>query len=329
MKRFLSPELRLRLTKNTTPILFVVILLFFGLQSSSFLSVESISNTIKQASFVGIAAVGMTFVLLTGGIDLSVGAIMYLAPLVGGILMRDYSAGVPIALVAALLTGAIIGVVNGFFIVKLKIIPFIVTLSMLFFIRGAGTFLTNSRQLDFPRSMIDFGLINVGGYLSLPILMFLIVVGVAFIILRRTTFGRQLYAVGNDIEAAKKAGINTDRVVWSVYIINGVLAALAGFILIAQIGRLDQAFGEGLEFDIIAAAVLGGASLFGGVGTAYGPLIGAVLIQMVETGLIFTNVNLYLQPMAQALIIFVAVFFDSLRETNIRKLKRQYIRAST
>lgn len=329
MNRLLSPELRLRLTKNTTPILFVVILLFFGLQSSNFLSAESISNTVKQASFVGIAAVGMTFVLLTGGIDLSVGAIMYLAPLVGGILMRDYGASVPIALAVALLTGAIVGAVNGFFIVKLKIIPFIVTLSMLFFMRGAGTFLTDSRQLDFPRSMIDFGLINIGGYLSLPILMFLMVVGVAFIILRRTTFGRQLYAVGNDIEAAKKAGINTDRVVWSVYIINGVLAALAGFILIAQIGRLDQAFGEGLEFDIIAAAVLGGASLFGGVGTAYGPLIGAVLIQMVETGLIFTNVNLYLQPMAQALIIFIAVFFDSLRETNLRKLKRQYIRAST
>ncbi len=327
MKRLLIPERRLLLQRNTTPIMFVVILLFFGLQSPRFLELESISNTVKQASFVGIAAVGMTFVLLTGGIDLSVGANMYLSPLIAGTLMRDYGIGVLPALGVALLAGLIIGTVNGFFVVKLKIVPFIVTLSTLFFMRGAGTFLTNSRQLDFPREMIDFGLLNIGGVLSLPILCFVLVIIVGHIILTRTAFGRQLYAVGNDPEAAKKAGINTDRVVWTVYIINGVLAALAGFILIAQIGRLDQAFGEGLEFEVVAAAVLGGASLFGGVGSAYGPLIGAVLIQMVETGLIYTNVNLYLQPMAQAVIIFLAVFFDSLRDTSIRKLKRQYIRA--
>ncbi|NJL95039.1 MAG: ABC transporter permease [Anaerolineae bacterium] len=279
----------------------------------------------KQASFVGIAAVGMTFVLLTGGIDLSVGATMYLAPLIAGTMMRDHGLGVGPALLVALGMGFIIGAVNGFFVVKLKIVPFIVTLSTLFFMRGAGTFLTDSRQLDFPREMVDFGLWDVLG-VPLPILCFVLVVLLGHLILTQTRFGRQLYAVGNDLEAAKKAGINTDRVIWSVYIINGVLAALAGFILIAQIGRLDQAFGEGMEFDVVAAAVLGGASLFGGVGRAYGPMIGAVLIQMVRAGLIYTDVNLYLQPMAQAAIIFLAVFFDSLRETGIRKLKRRFIR---
>ncbi|GIK64681.1 MAG: sugar ABC transporter permease [Chloroflexota bacterium] len=321
----LTQEQRLLLLRNTTPILFVIIFLFFGLQSPRFLELESISNTVKQASFVGIAAVGMTFVLLTGGIDLSVGATMYLAPLIAGTLMRDHDLPVLPALLVALGMGFVIGLVNGFFIVKLKIVPFIVTLSTLFFMRGAGTYLTDSRQLDFPRSMVDFGLTRIIG-VPLPIIAFGVVVLIGHIVLTRTAYGRQLFAVGNDPEAAKKAGIPTDTIIWAVYIINGVLAALAGFILIAQIGRLDQAFGEGMEFDVVAAAVLGGASLFGGVGRAYGPVIGAVLIQMVRTGLIYTNVNLYLQPIAVAGIIFLAAFFDSLRDTNIRKLKRRFIR---
>lgn len=322
----LRQEQRVNLLRYTTPVMFVVIFLFFGLQSPRFLEAESISNIVKQASFVGIAAVGMTFVLLTGGIDISVGATMYLAPLVAGVMMRDYDLGVLPGLGIALGMGFIIGTVNGFFIVKLKIVPFIVTLSTLFFMRGAGTFLTDSRQLDFPRSMIDFGLIKIVG-IPLPIVLFAVVVVIAHLILTRTPFGRQLYAVGNDKEAAKKAGINVDRTMYIAYILCSVCAALAGFVLIAQIGRLDQAFGEGAEFDVIAAAVLGGTSLFGGVGSAFGAVIGATLIQMVEAGLIYTNVNLYLQPMAQAFIIFLAVFFDSLRETTIRKLKRRFIRA--
>lgn len=322
----LRQEQRVVLLKYTTPIMFVLIFLFFGIQSPRFLEGENITNIIKQASFTGIAAVGMTFVLLTGGIDISVGANMYLSPLIAGVLMKDYDLGVLPALGIALVIGAIIGAVNGFFVVKLKIVPFIVTLSTLFFMRGAGTFLTDSRQLDYPRRMVDFGLTKFLG-IPLPIILFAAVVVVAHVVLTRTTFGRQLYAVGNDKEAAKKAGINTDQTMFLAYVICGMCAALSGFVLIAQIGRLDQAFGEGAEFDVIASAVLGGTSLFGGVGNAFGAVIGATLIQMVEAGLIFTNVNLYLQPMMQATIIFLAVFFDSLRETTVKKLKRRFIRA--
>lgn len=310
----------------TTPIMFVVLFLFFGFQEQRFISAESIVNIIKQASFTGIAAIGMTFVLLTAGIDLSVGSIMYLAPLIAGVAMRNYGFGVLPALLLALICGAIMGAINGLAIVRLKIIPFIVTLSTLFFFRGAGTFLTESRALDFPRSINDFGLISVLG-IPMPIILFAIVVLIAWVVLTRTAYGRQLYAVGNDIDAAKKAGIDTDRIIASVYVINGVCAALAGFILIAQIGRLDTAFGEGKEFDVIAAAVLGGTSLFGGVGNAFGAVIGSTLIQMVEAGLVFTGVNLYLQPMVQGGIIFLAVFFDSLRITNLKRLKRRFIRA--
>jgi ribose transport system permease protein len=311
-----------------TPILFVLVFVFFGLQNDDFVTAESIGNIVKQASFIGIAAVGMTFVLLTAGIDLSVGSVMYLAPLLAGFAMRELGIGVLPALAIALVAGALLGWINALFIVRLKIIPFIVTLATLFFFRGAGTFMTSSRQLDFPREALDFGLITVFG-VPLPILVFAAVLIAAHVVLTRTVFGRQIYAVGNDPGAAVKAGISTGSVVGRVYVISGLCAALSGFMLITQIGRLDQGFGEGREFDVIAAAVLGGTSLFGGIGSALAALIGATLIQTVKAGLIFTGVDLYLQPIMLGAIIFIAVFFDSLREMNLRKLKRRFIRSDS
>ncbi|MEM7566659.1 MAG: ABC transporter permease [Pseudomonadota bacterium] len=314
-----------RLLSLATPIMFVAVFVFFGVQSPDFLSGESLTNILKQASFIGIAAVGITFVLLTAGIDLSVGSVMYLAPLIAGWCMREFGIDVAPALLICLASGAVMGLINATAIVWLRIIPFIVTLSTLFLFRGAGTFLTSSRQLDFPRSINEFGLATVFG-IPLPIVIFAGVVLAAHILLTRTTFGRQVYAVGNDAEAARKAGINVGWVTARVYVISSMCAALAGFVLIAQIGRLDQSFGEGREFDVIAAAVLGGASLFGGIGTALSAVIGATLIQTVEAGLIFTGVGLYVQPIVQGGIIFLAVLFDSLRVIAVRRLGRRVIR---
>lgn len=314
------------LLNNSTIILFIIVFLLFGLSSSRFFLPENIINIIKQAGFTGIVAVGMTFVLLTGGIDLSVGSNMYLSSVVAGLLMRSSGFEVLPALIVAILVGAIFGAVNAFCIVKLKIIPFMVTLATLVIGRGIGTALTQSQQIDLPERMNAFGQIQLVG-IPMPIIAFLGVVGVAYFVLTQTTFGRQVYAVGNDMEAGKKAGINTDRVIILVYVISGICAALAGFILVSQLGgRVDRSFGEGREFDAIAAAVLGGASLFGGVGNVFGTVIGALLIQLVQTGLAFNGVNLYLQPMVKALIIFLAIFFDSLRDANMKKLKRRFIR---
>jgi ribose/xylose/arabinose/galactoside ABC-type transport system permease subunit len=253
---------------NSTLILFLVVFIVFGLSSPRFFTLENIINFVKQASYTGIIAVGMTFVLLTAGIDLSVGSNMYLSAVISGLLMRSLGLDVLPALLIALLVGTVFGAINAF----------------------------------------------------------ALVVGVAYLILTRTTTGRQIYAVGNDIEAAKKAGINTNRVIISVYLVSGFCAALAGFILASQVIRVDRSFAEGREFDAIAASVLGGTSLFGGVGNVFGAVVGAVLIQMVQTGLQFNQVNLYLQPMVRAFIIFVTVFFDSLREANQAKLKRRFIR---
>jgi ribose/xylose/arabinose/galactoside ABC-type transport system permease subunit len=308
-----------------TPLMFVAVFVYFGAQHTSFFAPESIGNIVKQASFVGIAAVGMIFVLLTAGIDLSVGSVMYLAPLIAGFAMREFDLGVGTALAIALVSGMALGAINAFFIVRLRIIPFIVTLATLFFFRGAGTFMTSSRQLDFPRSVLDFGQLSILG-VPLPVIVFALVVLVAWVVLTRTQFGRQIYAIGNDADAARKAGINVDWVTARVYVISSACAALAGFVLIAQIGRLDQAFGEGREFDVIAAAVLGGTSLFGGIGSAFSAVVGATLIQTVKAGLVFTGVNLYLQPIVLGFIIFIAVLVDSLRTRFRERIGQRMIR---
>ncbi|MFC7702786.1 ABC transporter permease [Plastorhodobacter daqingensis] len=311
--------------RRATVIIFAAVLLYFGLQAPAFLGQENLGNIVKQSAFIGIAAIGITFVLLTAGIDLSVGSVMYLAPLIAGFVMRDTGVGVAGGMAAAVAAGAVLGGINAIFIVGLSIIPFIVTLATLFAFRGFGAFLTSSRQFDFPPAIRDFGLAAIGG-IPVPVIAFGLVALAAHLVLTRTTFGRQVYAVGNDPAGAVKAGIPVARIRGVAYVISGAAAGLAGFVLIAQIGRLDAGFGQGREFDVIAAAVLGGASLFGGVGTALGAVVGATLMQTVNTGLAFTGVNLYLQPLLQGGIIFLAVLVDSLRQARQAMRRRRTIR---
>lgn len=298
------------------------ILIYYGVQVPAFLSLESLGNIVKQASFIGVAALGMTLVLMTAGIDLSVGAVMFLAPLVAGMAMKHFGLPVPVGFAIAVLTGAFLGLINAFFIVKLRVVPFIVTLATMFLFRGFGIWLTSSTQFDFSEDMRRFGLSSVFG-VPTPIVIFAVVAVLIFIMLNHTQFGRQIYALGNDREAARKAGLRTTRIEAGVYIISAACAAISGFVMIAQIGRLDAGFGEGREFDVIAAAILGGASFFGGVGTAFGAVLGAILIQAATLGLVFTGVNLYLQPVVLGAIIFVAVFADGIRSRRLtNKLKR-------
>jgi ribose transport system permease protein len=311
--------------RHATYLIFAAVLIYYGLQAPSFLMPESLANIVKQSSFIGIAAIGMTFVLLTGGIDLSVGSVMFLAPLIAGFVMRELGVPVPVGLAVAIAAGLAMGLINAVFIVWMRVIPFIVTLATLFLFRGFGTWLTSSTAFDFNDDFRAFGLSSVAG-VPTPIIIFAIIAAIAHVVLSDTTFGRQIYALGNDREAARKAGVNTRLVEAKVYVICSVCAAIAGFVLIAQIGRLDAGFGEGREFDVIAAAVLGGASLFGGVGSAFGAVVGATLIQTVKLGLVFTGVNLYLQPMMQGLIILLAVLADGVREKRVQSLLKRRIR---
>jgi ribose/xylose/arabinose/galactoside ABC-type transport system permease subunit len=317
------------LLRNMTLLIFIVVFVYFGVQAPRFFGIDSIANIFKQASFIGIIAVGMTFVLLTAGIDLSVGSNMYLSAMAAGYLMQNPAfqngPGVTVALLVGLLAGTAFGAINAFCIVVLRITPFLVTLATMVAGRGLGTAITESFGIEMPTPYLAFGASNVLG-IPMPIIAFVIVVLAAHIVLSRTQFGRQIYAVGNDPVAARKAGLAVDRILFLAYVICGFCAAVGGVTLIALIGRLNQTFGVGKEFDVITAAVLGGTSLFGGVGTAWGAVMGSTLVQMVQSGMIFIGVNLYLQPMVLALVIFLAIFADALRTARLEKLRRRMLR---
>ena len=318
---------KLILLENIPAMLFVAVFLLFGISARNWFTWTNFSNILTQSSYIGILTVGITLVLLTGGTDLSVGANMYLSATVAAILIR---AGVDmtLSLMACLLCGIAFGCVNALFVVKLRIPPFIVTIGTLTAGRGIALILSNSEQIAMPKELVSgIGSGKLLGAIPYPMIIFAVVAAIVAVFLRYTPQGRQLYAVGYDKEAAKKAGIHVPRVLTMAYVLCGFLAALSAIVSIAQIGCVIPAFGEGYEFSAISASVLGGTSLSGGIGTIFpGVVIGTVLIQMVEAGLVFLQVDMYLQPLVSAFVILLAVLLDSIRTRYIRKLERRNIR---
>ncbi len=302
----------LRLLNNTPLILFALVLALFSLKSPQFVEPHNFVNILVQSSSLGIAATGMTLVLLTAGVDLSVGSVMFVAVAVAGkMIFQDYPLW--LSFLTALAIGGLGGAINAFFITRLRIVAFIVTLAMLFAARGFGLWLTNTRAMNMPDDVTHLGTSAVLG-IPIPILVLGILCTAVHVLLTRTPFGRQVFAVGNDIEAARKAGVNVTRILTTVYILCGCCAALSGLVALTQTGAVSPSFGQNREFTAIAAAVLGGTSLFGGRGSVLpGTLLGAVLIQTIENGLVILNTDPYLYPLVTSGIIFLAVLCDSLR----------------
>ncbi|MBI5385432.1 MAG: ABC transporter permease [Verrucomicrobia bacterium] len=310
---------------NASLVLFLAVLAVFGVLSPRFLTVPNLTNVLVQSASTAIVAVGMTFVLLTAGVDLSVGAIMFVAAAVAGKMVLG---GAPLwlALVIILLIGLAFGAINAFFITRLRIIAFIVTLATLYLGRGFALWFTETRAMNLPPSFLAIGTERWLG-VPLPILLLAAVVALAHVVLTRTPFGRQLYALGQDVEAARKAGIKTGRRLAAVYVISGFCAALGGILALAQLGAVSPTFGTNKEFAAIAAAVLGGTSLFGGRGSVFpGTVLGALLIQSVENGLVILDADPYLYPLITSGIIFIAVLTDSVRSALLAKLGRRRIR---
>jgi ribose transport system permease protein len=310
------------LTEWVSLLLFVAVLIAFGALSPKFLEADNLVNILIQSSSTAIVATGMTFVLLTAGIDLSVGSIMFISAVIAG---KMVLAGLPLApaLASILAAGLAYGAVNAFFITRLKVMAFIVTLATLYIGRGLGLWLTQTRAMNLPEELLRVGTARVIG-VPFPVLVLVAVVAVAHLALTRTAFGRQVYAVGQDAEAARKAGINTARITAAVYLVSGLLAAVGGLVSVAQLGAVSPTFGSQREFAAIAAAVLGGTSLFGGRGQVFpGTVLGAILIQTIENGLVVVNADPYLYPLVTSVVIFLAVLIDSLRNRQLAKLSRR------
>jgi len=309
--------------QNAPLLLFVVVVLLFGAMSGRFLSVANFVNILVQAAHVGVIAIGMTFVMLVGGIDLSVGANMYLCAVVLGLFLKGLPLWLSFPLAA--LIGLAFGAVNAVFVTRLRIAAFIVTLATLFIGRGIALYFSGNKMVGFSPAVLALGRAS---YLGVPsaIWAFAAVFAIAWITLRETTFGRQVYAVGADPDAAAKAGIPVRRILFAVYCICGLCAGLGGLISLSQVAAASSTFGYQKEFPVIAAAVLGGTSLFGGRGGVAGTVFGAVLIQTVESGLVMTDADPYLYPLVISVIIFIAVFIDSARTTILERLERRQIR---
>jgi ribose transport system permease protein len=310
------------LLRRAPLLLFAAVFAAFGLLSPKFLETQNLVNILIQSSSIAITAIGMTFVLLVAGIDLSVGSVMFITAVVAGKMVLS-GQPLPLAIAVVLLAGVAYGAVNALLVTRLAIPAFIVTLATLYLGRGFGLWMTETRAMNLPENLLQIGAARVLG-VPVPIIVFLFVLAVAHIVLARTPFGRQIYATGNDREAAQKAGINTKRIIFLVYVVSGLCAAIGGLVSVAQLGAVSPTFGAQREFAAVAAAVLGGTSLFGGLGKVFpGTVVGAILIQTVENGLVIVNADPYLYPLVMSSIIFLAVLTDSLRHGVWRKLRPQ------
>ncbi|WP_059104766.1 ABC transporter permease subunit [Shouchella shacheensis] len=289
----------------------IAIVVIISILNPSFLSLPNLLNVLRQVSINALIAFGMTFVILTGGIDLSVGAILALS---GAVTATLLSAGVDpvLAILVGLLVGAILGAINGFIIAKGKVAPFIATLATMTIYRGATLMFTDGRPVSGLGDSTLFEMIG-GGYffgVPMPAITMMVSFAILYFILKKTTFGRRVYAVGGNEEASILSGIKVDRIKIYVYSLTGFLAAVAGIILTSRLNSAQPTAGTMYELDAIAAVVLGGTSLTGGRGWIVGTLIGALIIGVLNNGLNLLGVSSFFQQVVKGSVILLAVLID-------------------
>jgi inositol transport system permease protein len=323
----------LQLLGRFAPVIFLLVLmLIFALLEPRFLHPINLFNVMRQISITGLIAIGMTFVILTAGIDLSVGSMLALAGLVAaavakgglsdrftvGAIQEAAGYGWLLAMLAALSVGLACGFVQGLAITLLKVPPFVVTLGGLSAFRGAALLFAGGGPISgFDEAYRWWGQGKIGE-VPVPVIIFLLFAVLAHIVLRYTRFGRHVYAVGGNPEAARLAGLNARRVTLLVYVIVGFFAGLAGFVLSARLNSAEAVAGIGYELTVIASVVIGGTSLFGGIGSVFGTVIGSLLIGVLINGLVLMNVSSYVQQIIIGVIIVLAVAFDQFAKSRRR-----------
>jgi len=285
---------------------FLLLCLVLSLLSDRFLTASNLLNVLRQATINGIIAVGMTYVILTAGIDLSVGSVLALATVVAADLMQ---AGhpVPVGVLAGLGVGTLLGLINGFIIARAGIPPFVVTLGMMTVARGLALTYTQGRPITGLPAGFTFLGAGFLGPIPIPIVLFAIVFGLGYVVLSRTVLGEWVYALGDNPVAARLAGLPTRRVTALVYVISGFLSALAGLILVARLNSAQPTAGLGFEFDAIAAVVVGGTSFAGGEGGLFGTLLGVLIIQVLNNGLNLLNVSPLWEGVVKGVVIAAAL----------------------
>ncbi|BBE74620.1 ABC transporter permease [Oharaeibacter diazotrophicus] len=295
--------------------LLALLLLLWGIlafSTQSFWTTNNLSNLLRQGSMTAILAIGQTFVIITAGIDLSVGAIVGFTSVVAAMLLQ---AGFPIwaACLITLAIGVGIGLFHGFGIVKLGLPPFIITLATLTSLRGIGLLMTNGATISITND--EFTAFSRADFLGIPSLFWMVILVAipAFLFLHHSRWGRYLFSVGSNPEAARLSGVHVPRMIYLAYTLSALCAAFVGLLLAARIGIGNATQAEGWELQAIASSVIGGTSLFGAVGSVHGPLLGAFILATINNGANLLNVNSFWQRIITGGLIIVIVYFDQLR----------------
>lgn len=294
-------------------ILFVVIM---TLISDDFLTVTNITNLIRQQSMVAIAAAGATFIMITCGLDISVGSVLALSGVVFAMLVQN---DVPmlLAVILAVIAGGFIGAINAGMIVGMKINPVIATLGTMYAVRGIAYLIADGQAVvnGLPLEFMDIGRGYVG-FLPIPILIMIVVYIIFGFILSKTLLGKYTYAIGGNIETARLSGIPVKKVLFSLYVIVGLLTALSGVIMASRLNSGNPQIGQGFEFDVIIAVFLGGVSVKGGEGTLLGTLIGTLIVGVLSNGLNLLGVNPFYQYIIKGVVLVFAVMIDMALKGN-------------
>lgn len=314
----------IKFIKKNLMILIALLLMFLILSigTDTFMTGQNILSVLRQISINGVLAFGMAVALIIGGIDLSVGSVMALAGCFCVAIINNGMPAVP-AIILSLLLGGVCGMINGLFAAFTEIPSFIITLATQQCFRGVAYLMTEGKAIScYDETFCSLGTISVGPIPFLVILT-IAVLAITVIILSQTKFGRGMYAIGGNKSAAIYAGINVKKIILGAYIIPGIYSALSGLILAARVYSAQPGAGEGYEGDAIAAAVLGGVSFSGGIGSAGGVMLGALVIGFMNNGLNMLQVSSYWQMVAKGLVILLAVYLDTLKKSKRLKIKKK------
>ncbi|MBZ9772407.1 ABC transporter permease [Mesorhizobium sp. CO1-1-8] len=301
-------------------LVFALVCIAFSSQTDRFFTLPNLTNILTQSSAAAVVALGMTLVIVTRGIDLSVGSIANCAIATALLLAGTESVAGSVSTSIwvypiALAIGLMLGLLNGVLVVAFKVHPLIITLATLSLFRGIGLHITAAESIGVKGSLLNFARYSPGG-LPLPVITVMIGAFVAWVVLKRTLFGRHLLALGGSPRSAAETGIKVKRLIVSVYAISGVCAAVAGLIVSGRVGLVDTSLGLELEFTAITAVVLGGTSLFGGRGTVVGSMLGAILLVTIDNGLNLIGANPFIYAVVRGLILIVAIALDAFAGRN-------------
>jgi ribose transport system permease protein len=307
------------LSKYAIIMALILLIAYFSFASEQFLTQTNIFNILRQVAVVGIVAVGMTMVLLTAGIDLSVGSIIGVACVTAATLLL-MGIHVVFAVIITVIIGAMLGMLNGFFINEMKIPPLITTLGMLTSLRGVAYLITGGLPIfGFESGILFLGRGQLFNIIPIPVVIMSIVFALGWVFLEKTKYGRYIYGLGGNEEATHLSGINVKKIKYIVYGISGFLSSLAGIVLLARINSGAPKSGDGYELDVITAVVLGGVSIFGGEGKIGFVVIGVLFMGVLTNGLILLNVQEYVQWVIKGFALLAAVSFDRMVQSRNAK----------